>query len=81
MLLKGFSYLELWQLFCSAERNHLVILVGVSRGTILINYFEFGSVVQEEILFKRFLSGALAAFLFGGVEPFMQFQRGHHVEY
>ena len=33
------------------------------------------------MLFKRFLSGALAAFLFGGVEPFKQFERGHHVEY
>ena len=27
----------------------------VSRGTILLNYFEFGSVVQEEMSFKRFL--------------------------
>ena len=36
--------------------------------------FEFGPVVQEEKSFKRyFLSGALVALLFSGVEPFMQF--------
>ena len=81
MALKGISYLELWQLFCSAERNHLVILVGGVKRNNAINYFEYGSVVQEEMSYKRFLSGALAAFLFGGVEPFMQFERGHHVEY
>ena len=38
----------------------------------LKNYFEFGSVVQEQML-KDFLSGALASLLFGGADPFMQF--------
>ena len=29
-------------------------------------------VVQEQMSFKRFLSGALVALLFGGAKPFMQ---------
>ena len=36
--------------------------------------FEFGPVVQEEMLFSRyFLSGALEALLFSGAQPFVQF--------
>ena len=36
--------------------------------------FKFGSVVQEEMPFKGiFLSGAPAALLFSGAEPFVQF--------
>ena len=34
---------------------------------ILINCFEFGPVVQEEMSFKDFLSGALVALLFSFV--------------
>ena len=69
---KDTSYLELWPTFCSAEQNHLC---------------NFGRGYQEEQLceiilnldqwfrcqLKDYLSGALAALLFGGVEPFMQF--------
>ena len=40
----------------------------------MCNYFEFELVVQEEMSFKRlFLSRTLAAPLFGGAEPFVQF--------
>ena len=38
-----------------------------------VNYFEIRPEVQEKMLFKSFLSGALAALLFGGAEQFMQF--------
>ena len=41
--------------------------------------FEFGPVVQE-MLFKSFLSGALAVPLFSGSEP-IQLRRGHHGEH
>ena len=35
MLFKGISYLELWQPFCSEERNHLQILVeGIQRNNL-----------------------------------------------
>ena len=40
MPFKYISYLELWQLFCSAERNHLCKL------------FEFRPVVKEKMSFK-----------------------------
>ena len=36
------------------------------------SYMKFGPVVQEEML-VNFLSGALSALVFSGVEPFMQF--------
>ena len=56
MTFKCISYLELWQPFSSAERNHFVqCLKRVSRGTIIGNYFEFWSVAQEEMSFKRVL--------------------------
>ena len=72
---KGFSYLELWRPFCSAEGNNLCNL---SRGYYVEQFYEIivknGSVVQEEMSFKIILtSGALAALLCSGVEPFMQF--------
>ena len=65
------SYLELWRPFCSAEQNHLC---------------NFGREYQEENIcqiilnldqwfrrchLKDFLSGALAALMFGGGEPFV----------
>ena len=73
MPFKGISYQELWQPFCSAERNHLC---------------NFGRWYQEEqfceiisdfgqwfrrCLLKDFLSGVLETLVFSGVEPFMQF--------
>ena len=55
MLFKGISDLELWQPFSSVEHNHLCNLVeGIMRNNS-VNYFEFGSVVQEKMSFKRFL--------------------------
>ena len=73
MLFKGISYLELWQPFCSAEHNHLC---NFGR-----RYYE--EQFRENILnlgkwlrrcrSKDFLSGALAALVFGGAKPFMQF--------
>ena len=72
--LKDISYLELWQLFCSAEQNHLC---NFGRGCyeeqlceIIMN---LGQWVKKRCRLKDFLSGALAALLLGGAEPFMQF--------
>ena len=45
-------FLELWQPFCSAERNHLCNFSRGYWGTILWNCCEFKPVVQ---MFKRFL--------------------------
>ena len=79
MPFKGISYQELWQPFCSVERNHLC---NFGRGyydeqfcEIILN---FGSVVQEEMWFKRFLiwssccppvqsSGTIYAILIEGI--------------
>ena len=72
MPFKGISYLELWHPFCSTEGNHLC---NFGRGyceqqfcEIILNLGEW----FRRCLFKDFLSGALAALLFGGVEPYMQ---------
>ena len=50
MLFKDMSYLELRQLFCWVERNHLC---NFGRG-YQEEHFEFGPVVQE-MSFKKFL--------------------------
>ena len=63
---KAISYLELWLPFCSAQLNNLC---------------NFGRWYQEkqfcEIILNLdqwdVISGALAALVFGGAEPFMQF--------
>ena len=66
MPFKGISYLELWQPFCSAERNHL--------GNFGRGYYEelfceinlnLGQWFRRRCCLKDFLSGALAALLFG----------------
>ena len=49
-----------------------IVVVGIMRNNS-VKLFEFGPVVQEEMSFNIFLSGALAALLFSGAEPFMQF--------
>ena len=74
MLYKGISYPELWQSFCSAERNHLC---NFGRGyleeqlcEIILN---FGQWFRRRCLLKYFLSGVLVALLFSGAEPFMQY--------
>ena len=73
MLFKGISYLELWQPFCSGERN---ILCNFGRGyqeeQICKIIFNLGQWFRRCLL-KDFLSGALTTILFGGAEPFMQF--------
>ena len=51
MLFKNISYLQLWQwsgTICA------ILVEGVMRNNS-VNYFEFGQVVQEEMLFNRFL--------------------------
>ena len=117
MPFKDISYLELWQPFCSAKRNHLCnfckrcyeeqfceIILNLDqwlRSKCRFKYFKSRALAAllthlckfargchekqfcEIILnlgqgFRRwrlndFLSGALATFLFGGAEPFVQF--------
>ena len=67
-------YLELWQPFCSAERNHLC---SFGRGYYGEQFCEIisnlGQWFRRRCHLKYFLYGALAAFLFGGEEPFMPF--------
>ena len=72
MIFKGISYLELMQPFCSAKSNQLC---NFGRGYPEEQFCVFFNLSK---LFRRcrlndFLSGALVALLFGGVEPFMQF--------
>ena len=55
LLFKGISYLDIWQPFWSTECNHLCYCGrGYFEEQFCENYFEFVSVVQEQILFKRF---------------------------
>ena len=69
MLFKDISYLELWQPFSSAERNHLCNFGRASHCEIILNL----DVWYRRCCLKDFLSGALAALVFSGVEPFMQY--------
>ena len=82
MPFKGISYLELWQPFCSAEWNHLY---NFGRGYYSEQFceiiFNLGQWFKRICSFKDFLSGALAAFLFGPAEPFRQFCKRHHGEH
>ena len=73
MPFEDIAYTELWQPFCSVECNHLC---NFGRGyqeeqfsEIILN---LGQWFRRWCL-KYFLSGALAALLFSGAEPFMQF--------
>ena len=80
MLFNNISYLELWRPFCSAERNNLC---NFSRGYSEEQFCEF--ILNLDLwlgrcLSKDFLSGALAALLFSGAEPLMQFCKGHYDE-
>ena len=75
MSFKDISYLEPWLPFFSVEGNQ--ILYNYYRGyheeqfcEIILNLDQW---FRRRFCFKDFLSGALAALLFGGVEPFMQF--------
>ena len=83
MSFKGISYLSSGSPFCSAERNRLC---SFGRGyqeeqfcEIILNWDQW---FRKRCHLKDFLSGALAALLFGGAEPFVQFwQKGHHGEH
>ena len=72
MPFKGISYQELRQPFCSAEHNHSC---NFSRGYYEEQFCEIILNLGEwfRCRLKDFLSGALAALLFAGTEPFMQF--------
>ena len=82
MPFKGFSYLELWQPFCSAECNHLC---NIDRGykeeqfcEIILN---LGQWFRRRCLLKDFLSGALATLMFSGANHLCNFERGHYGEH
>ena len=67
------SYLELWPPFCSAELNNLC---NFGSGYPEKQFCEF--ILNLDLRLRRcclkdFLSGALAALMFSGEEPFMQF--------
>ena len=53
MSFKCISYLELWQPFCSAERNHFCNFDRGYQEEQFCNHYEFGSVVKMSC--KRFL--------------------------
>ena len=71
---KDISHHELWHPFCSAELIHLCQL---GRGHYEKQSCDFisnlGQWFRRKCHFKYFLSGTLAALLFGGAKPFMQF--------
>ena len=79
MLFKGISYLELWQPFCSVERNYLC---SFGRGYPEEQFCEIilslGQGFRRSCRLKDFLSGALASLLFGGAKPLCNFERKHH---
>ena len=74
MPFKGISSLELWQPFCSAERNYLC---NISRGYFEERFCEiilnWGKWFRRSSRLKDFLSGALATLLFSGAEPLINF--------
>ena len=74
MPFKGISYMQLWQLFCSAERNRLC---NYGRGYYEKQFFEIilnlGQWFRKRCRLKHFFSGTLVADLFGGAKSFMQF--------
>ena len=73
MSFKDISYLELWRPLCSAEQNHLCNFG--TRGNeerfceIILNFDRW----FRRCCLKDFLSRAMAALLFGELEPFVQF--------
>ena len=73
MSFKDISYLELWWPFCSAEWNNLCnFVIGYQEEQfceIILNLDQW----LRRCHLKYFLSGALAALLFGGAGPFVQF--------
>ena len=76
MPFKCISYLHIWQSFCSAECDHLC---NFGRGYYEEQFCEIilnlGQRFRSRCCLKDFLSGALAALLFGGAKPRMQFRK------
>ena len=74
MSFKDMSYLVLWPPFCSKEQSHLC---NFGKGHYEEQFCEFisnlGQWIRRRCPLKDFLSGALAALLFSGAKPFMQF--------
>ena len=74
MSFKDISNLELWRPFCSAEQKHLC---NFGRGHYEEQFCQFisnlGQWFRRRCRLKDFLSGALAAVVFSGAEPFTQF--------
>ena len=81
MPFKVITYLELCLPFFSAERNHFSEFgIGYAEESfceIVLNLDQW----FRRCHLKDFLSGALAALLFGGAESFMQFEIGHQGEH
>ena len=77
---KYISFLELWWPFCSVERNHLC---NFKREHYEEQFCEFISNLGQWFRCRLiyFLSGALAALVFDGAEPFIYFEIGHHGEH
>ena len=73
MSFKDISNLGLWQSFCSAKLNHLC---NFGRAYTEEQFCEINLHLDQ--WFRDFLPGALAALLFGGAEPFVQFEKGYH---
>ena len=74
MRFKDISYLELWRPFCSAEWNHLCKFGRRHHEEqfceIILNLEQW---FKRRCRLKILLPGALAALLFSGAEPFVQF--------
>ena len=68
MSFKDISYLELWQPFCLCNFG-----TGYQEEQFCEIIFNLERWFRGRCHLKDFLSRALAALLFGGVEPFVQF--------
>ena len=67
MPFKGISYLELWQHFCSAERNNLSKFGRRYQEERFCEvYLNLGQWFRRRCRLRNILSGALAALLFCG---------------
>ena len=73
MPFKDLCYLEFWWCFCSAEQNNLCTF---GRGHYEEKFCEIIMILDHwfwRCRLKIFLSWALAALLFSGAKPFVQF--------
>ena len=81
MPFKGISYLELWQPFCSAERNHLCNFCRRYHEEqfceIILNLGQW----FRRCCLKDFLSGAMAASCSVERNHLCNFEREHHGEH